>query len=100
LRQPPSHSEWRQLGSIAPTARALFPTKQVARHVDCLRILPLLYACRLPFAFSLDCKGKKDAKFFAEQQRADWKKQRNTLLDQINKAYLKLKEAEARDAQE
>lgn len=43
-------------------------------------------------------KGKKDEdeKFFAGQIRADWKKQRTDLLAQINGAFLKLKEAEAR----
>ena len=42
-------------------------------------------------------KGSKDdERFFADQIRADWKIQRNDLLDQINKSFLKLKEAEAR----
>lgn len=43
-------------------------------------------------------KGRqaKDDKFFLDQLRAEWKLKRNDLLDQINKTYLKLKEAEAR----
>lgn len=38
----------------------------------------------------------KDDKFFFDQLRAEWKLKRNDLLDQINKTFLKLKEAEVR----